>query len=58
MELTKVISQSFINYMKLDVESEEDTVKYIEKAKGIYDIIMTVFLLHEKDNEIQPNEVQ
>lgn len=58
MELTKVISQSFINYMNLPVETEEDIVKNIEKAKGIYDIILTVFLLHEKDNQIQSNEVQ
>lgn len=58
MELTKVISQSFINYMNLPVETEEDIVKNIEKAKGIYDIILSVFLLHEKDNQIQSNEVQ
>lgn len=44
--------------MNLPVETEEDIVKNIEKAKGIYDIILSVFLLHEKDNQIQSNEVQ
>lgn len=44
--------------MNLSAETEEDISKNIEKAKGIYEIILNVFLLHEKDNHIQPNEAQ
>lgn len=39
--------------MDLPVENEEDYSKNIEKATGIYEIILNVFLVYEKENPIQ-----
>ena len=49
MELTRVISSSFNNYMKLSFENDAETDSNIEKAKNVYEIIMNVFLQYEKD---------
>lgn len=58
LELTKVITQSFVNYTDLKPENEEEVDRLIEKAKGVYEIILSVFLTHEKENPIQPTEIQ